>query len=154
LNGPASSPQKEYGYRSGQLLVTAEPSANIHWLVTDHLGTPRIVLDLTGSLANVTRHDYLPFGEELFAGTGGRTPQQGYSASDAVRQHFTSKERDIETGSITRLLVIIPTPRGGSRCRSLRDYFEMERGRDAEEQQEMLLEYLVQPQNWANTATR
>ena len=93
-----ATPQKEYGYRNGQLLVTAESSAQIHWLVTDQLGTPRMVFDETGSLANISRHDYLPFGEELFAGTGGRTPQQGYSASDGVRQHFTQKERDIETG--------------------------------------------------------
>jgi len=41
---------------------------------------------------------YLPFGEELGAGTGGRTTAQGYSASDGVRQHFTQKERDNETG--------------------------------------------------------
>jgi RHS repeat-associated protein len=34
----------------------------------------------------------------LFAGTGGRTNAQGYSASDGVRQHFTDKERDNETG--------------------------------------------------------
>jgi len=40
----------------------------------------------------------LPFGEEIFAGTGGRTPAQGYTASDDVRQKFTSKERDNETG--------------------------------------------------------
>jgi RHS repeat-associated protein len=71
---------------------------DIRWLVTDQLGTPRMVFDQTGSLANVSRHDYLPFGEELFAGTGGRTTQQGYSASDGVRQHFTQKERDGETG--------------------------------------------------------
>lgn len=43
------------------------------------------------------RHDYLPFGEELFAGTGGRTVALGY-AGDGVRQQFTLKERDIETG--------------------------------------------------------
>src|SRR5205807_5746269 len=72
--------------------------ANLHWLVTDQLGTPRMIFDQTGNLANVSRHDYLPFGEELFAGTGGRTPQQGYSASDNVRQKFTQKERDNETG--------------------------------------------------------
>ncbi len=70
----------------------------IEWLVTDQLGTPRMVFDKSGSLANTKRHDYLPFGEELFAGTGGRTPQQGYGAGDGVRQHFTQKERDIETG--------------------------------------------------------
>jgi RHS repeat-associated protein len=74
------------------------PSAQVHWLVSDQLGTPRMVFDQTGSLANMSRHDYLPFGEELFAGTGARTPQQGYGASDNVRQKFTLKERDNETG--------------------------------------------------------
>src|SRR5882672_8941333 len=72
--------------------------AQIHWLVTDQLGTPRMVFDQSGSLANVSRHDYLPFGEELYAGTGGRTTAQGYGVSDNVRQKFTQKERDIETG--------------------------------------------------------
>src|SRR5207245_527634 len=97
-NASASNPQKEYGYRNGQLLITAEPNANIHWLVTDQLGTPRMIFDQSGSLASVSRHDYLPFGEELFAGTGGRTTAQGYSGSDNVRQKFTQKERDNETG--------------------------------------------------------
>ena len=39
----------------------------------------------------------LPFGEELLAGTGGRTQAQGYGVGDGIRQHFTQKERDIET---------------------------------------------------------
>ena len=39
----------------------------------------------------------LPFGEELFAGTGGRTTQHGYTGG-SVRQKFTRKERGIETG--------------------------------------------------------
>jgi RHS repeat-associated protein len=71
---------------------------SLQWLVADQLGTPRMVFDKTGALANVKRHDYLPFGEELFAGTGGRTTGQGYSATDGVRQKFTQKERDTETG--------------------------------------------------------
>jgi hypothetical protein len=56
----------------------SESSAtNLHWLVTDQLGTPRMIVDQNGSLANVARHDYLPFGEELFAGTGdARTNRQ------------------------------------------------------------------------------
>jgi RHS repeat-associated protein len=78
--------------------ATGSSSANINWLVPDHLGTPRIILDQTGSFANVKRHDYLPFGEELPAGTGGRTPAMGYVAGDGVRQQFTAKERDVETG--------------------------------------------------------
>ena len=43
-------------------------------------------------------HDYLPFGEEIAANTGLRTIPEGYSVSDGVRQQFTSKERDGETG--------------------------------------------------------
>src|SRR5205807_5083078 len=78
--------------------VTPSGDWTIQWMVTDQLGTPRIILDQTGNFSGVTRHDYLPFGEELFAGTGGRTTAQGYSASDGIRQHFTQKERDIETG--------------------------------------------------------
>src|SRR5207253_925234 len=54
--------------------------------------------DATGTLAGIKRHDYMPFGEELFANQGGRTTTQGYSVADNVRQKFTSKERDNETG--------------------------------------------------------
>src|SRR5262249_19424914 len=46
--------------------------------------------------ATMTRHDYLPFGEELTSQSG-RTTTQGY-ASDNVRQKFTQQERDSETG--------------------------------------------------------
>ncbi|HEU4713033.1 MAG TPA: discoidin domain-containing protein [Pyrinomonadaceae bacterium] len=64
----------------------------VYWLVSDHLGSPRMIFDQSGELANVSRHDYLPFGEELV-----RT-EQGYQRADKLRQHFTAKERDIETG--------------------------------------------------------
>jgi RHS repeat-associated protein len=65
--------------------------------VTDQLGTPRMIFDKTGALANVKRHDYLPFGEELSTGQGMRTTTLGYGAADGVRQKFTSQERDNET---------------------------------------------------------
>lgn len=96
-NASPSSVQKEYGYRGGELLVTATSTAEVQWLISDHLGTPRMIADHTGSLSGVKRHDYLPFGEEIFAGTGGRTSLQGYAA-DNVRQKFTKYERDSETG--------------------------------------------------------
>ena len=80
-----------------QAFGTSAGGEKVQWLVPDHLGTPRIVVDETGERLNVKRHDYLPFGEELFAGTGGRTAALGY-ASDGVRQQFTSQERDTETG--------------------------------------------------------
>jgi RHS repeat-associated protein len=75
---------------------------DIHWMVTDQLRTPRMVFDLSGSLVATSRHDYLPFGEEIYANTGGRLMAQGYptpqNALDSTRQKFTEKERDIETG--------------------------------------------------------
>lgn len=95
-NASPSVVQKEYGYRGAELLVTATSGAQVEWLIADHLGTPRMVADKTGSLAGVRRHDYLPFGEEIYAGTGGRTTGQGY-VSDGVRQKFTKYERDAET---------------------------------------------------------
>jgi RHS repeat-associated protein len=82
--------------------ATRELSGTVYretfWLVTDHLGTPRMVVDKSGSLASIKRHDYLPFGEELGAGVGGRTTTQGYT-TDNLRQKFGGgQERDSETG--------------------------------------------------------
>jgi RHS repeat-associated protein len=78
-------------------LISAQSAVILEWLVTDQLGTPRMILDQTGSLAGVRRHDYLPFGEELLSSTGVRNTVPGYFGSD-IRQKFTSKERDDETG--------------------------------------------------------
>jgi hypothetical protein len=68
-------------------------TADLSWVVADQLGTPRMIFDKTGSLTNTKRHDYLPFGEEISA-FGGRTTTQGYNP-DALRQQFTSYERDL-----------------------------------------------------------
>lgn len=78
--------------------TSSGPAAQVQWLVSDHLGTPRMIIDQTGTMANVQRHDYLPFGEEMFEPIGGRSQPLGYVSGDGVRQQFTSKERDIETG--------------------------------------------------------
>jgi len=77
---------------------TTGSSTQISWLVTDQLGTPRMIFDQTGSLTNVSRHDYLPFGEELSSAVGLRSSSQGYTNNDGTRQKFTQKERDNETG--------------------------------------------------------
>jgi RHS repeat-associated protein len=58
-----------------------------------------MVVDQTGSLSGVKRHDYLSFGEEIYAGTGGRTQAQGYvSNADGNRKRWAQLERDDETG--------------------------------------------------------
>jgi RHS repeat-associated protein len=121
--------------------------AKINWLVTDQLGTPRIILDQTGSLANMSRHDYLPFGEEVPANF--RTGIPGYANGDNVRQKFTSKERDNETGLDYFLARYYAKDQGrftGVDPQNI--IFDKEQGRNEEEQNRILQSYLVQPQNW------
>jgi RHS repeat-associated protein len=99
-------------YTNGSTLTNVIISGNlsggsggvdIEWLVTDQLGTPRMIFDKTGNLAGTKRHDYLPFGEELYANAGIRSTTLGYTAAgntaaDKVRHKFTAQERDDETG--------------------------------------------------------
>jgi RHS repeat-associated protein len=72
------------------------------YLTADHLGSTRLITD--GNSGVKKRFDYLPFGQELLAGTGGRTTDMGYNdgmsvtAVDKQSMKFTAKERDAETG--------------------------------------------------------
>lgn len=77
------------------------------WLTPDQLGTPRLIAERTGSFAGMKRHDYLPFGEELFAGQGGRSIAQGYSANDSVRQKFTQIPISLRSGLLFRFDVVV-----------------------------------------------
>lgn len=73
-------------------------SPSINYTTTDHLGSPRIITDELGQVKS--RRDFMPFGEELYAGVGARTGDSGlkYSATvDAVRQKFTGYQKDGET---------------------------------------------------------
>jgi RHS repeat-associated protein len=62
------------------------------YLTTDHLGSTRVITSQTGGL--VSRHDFLPFGEELV--TTNRTAAQGYGVADNVMQRYTGRQRDLE----------------------------------------------------------
>jgi RHS repeat-associated protein len=94
-----AAPYGEYGYRNGLLLVTSNCADGLRWVMTDHLASARVEVSLQGGVAK--RHDYLPFGEELYAGSGNhdlRGQVGGYPGADCIRQKFTGKERDTETG--------------------------------------------------------
>jgi RHS repeat-associated protein len=69
------------------------PTPQVAYTTMDTLGSPRINTDQNGAV--LARHDYRPFGEEIF--TSQRGPQYGYGADD-VRKKFTGYEKDIETG--------------------------------------------------------
>src|SRR5256714_1992164 len=71
-------------------------SSGTSYLTEDSLGTPRVITNSDGSVKS--RHDYLPFGEDIAAAIGNRSSVTGYSSIDDIRQKFTQKERDSETG--------------------------------------------------------
>ena len=74
--------------------ASQSPACTTCYLVWDHLDSTRLVTDQNATV--VTRHDFLPFGEEISANTAGRNSQWG-SAAD-VEQKFTGQIRDQETG--------------------------------------------------------
>src|SRR5262245_35139443 len=80
-----------------EVLAGTASGEGVKWLVQDHLGSTRMVVDRSGSVGGVRRDDFAPFGEELSAGVGIRSAALGYGA-DSTRQKFTGKERDDETG--------------------------------------------------------
>ena len=80
---------------------TAPDRPGTRYLTPDPLGSTRLV---TGEDQLVlSRHDYLPFGEEIGAGLGNRDQASGVagytdSRTDGPAQKFTGKERDAESG--------------------------------------------------------
>jgi RHS repeat-associated protein len=67
----------------------------------DGQGSTRVVMTsapVDGQIV-VSRHDYLPFGEDSLAvGVGLRTGAQGYSQSDGVRKKYAGMETEDATG--------------------------------------------------------
>ena len=80
----------------GEYSTQSPVLAGTTFLSTDHLGNIRAVTDGNGSVKS--RHDYLPFGEEIEPFVGNRAAVPGYAAPDGITQRFTGKERDSETG--------------------------------------------------------
>jgi RHS repeat-associated protein len=80
--------------------VTTPPPCVTCYLTADNLGSTRMVTDASGIVQSLT--DYLPFGEEIQSGVGGRLsppyPPDTLAVADGVTQKFTGKERDVETG--------------------------------------------------------
>lgn len=67
------------------------------YLTIDHLGSTRVVTNSSGGVKS--RHDYMPFGEEIGGLVSTRsTIDSKYDVDEGIKQKFTSKERDPETG--------------------------------------------------------
>ncbi len=77
----------------------SQTAGPIKYVLSDIQGSTRAVMSNNGSSsAVIARHDYLPFGEELFSGIGLRSSSQGYGATDTNRQKYGLTERDDATG--------------------------------------------------------
>jgi RHS repeat-associated protein len=75
-------------------------NSSVKYVLADAQGSARAIMNngSYGSSTVISRHDYLPFGEEIWAGTGLRSTTQGYNAADKVRQKYALLERDDVTG--------------------------------------------------------
>jgi RHS repeat-associated protein len=93
---------KDYFYKDGELLATTKEGGGYEYATADHLGSPRAwTSGQNGNLTSLRRCDYMAFGEDLFAGYGTRTTDQGYAVNtqtDGQRKRFGSHELDNETG--------------------------------------------------------
>ncbi|HEX8195913.1 MAG TPA: RHS repeat-associated core domain-containing protein [Pyrinomonadaceae bacterium] len=122
-------------------------TASTKYLTQDTLGSPRVITNQSGTVES--RRDFMPFGEEIASGVGGRSNVQGYGAADNVRQKFTTYERDNESGLDYAVNRYHSASLG--RFTSPDPYnivLEKEKGRDEQERQKFLITYIAQPQIW------
>ena len=140
----------------GQLVAefggTAPDRPGTRYLTPDPLGSTRLV---TGEDQSVlSRHDYLPFGEEIGSGLGNRgqaTGVSGYTASrtDGPAQKFTGKERDNESG--LDYFGARYFSGAGGRFTSVDPYEinqEVARAESQDQREELLNGYIGNPQGW------
>ena len=86
----------EFAQNVATLCPGTSTSASLKYVLTDLQGSARTLMDNSATV--IARHDYLPFGEEIFANVGLRMTSQKYSVTDKVRQRFAMTERDEATG--------------------------------------------------------
>ena len=76
--------------------TTAPGTANVDFITLNYQGSTAVVADNGGLVKS--RHDYLPFGEEIYAGVGSRTTGKMFGQSYSVRQKYAGMETDDATG--------------------------------------------------------
>jgi RHS repeat-associated protein len=75
-------------------VVASSEDAQVSYLTTDHLGSPRVITNDNGEVTS--RKDYTAFGEETLSSE--RDPLLGYSGADEIRKGYTGYEKDDESG--------------------------------------------------------
>jgi RHS repeat-associated protein len=86
----------EFQYKVKGVCSTLGSVAAVKYVFMDQQGSTRALMDGNGSV--LSRHDYLPFGEELWANTGMRTTTQQFGAMDQSRARYALTYKDEATG--------------------------------------------------------
>jgi RHS repeat-associated protein len=86
----------EFQNKVASICPTTGAGGGLRYLLMDHQSSIRVVMDSAGNI--LARHDYQPFGEEVWAATGQRTTAQGFGVTDRVRYRYGGIERDDATG--------------------------------------------------------
>jgi uncharacterized protein RhaS with RHS repeats len=116
FDGASGALKKEYIYGASGLLATIEPTAlnsnGTRYTTADHLGSPRV---LTNSSAGVvSRHDYMPFGEELLPASAAARQEWVTALRMAYGKSSPPRNRTLRRGWITLAPDIMQTLREGS----------------------------------------
>lgn len=138
-------------YNAGGQLIAEYTSPDtvsnngLSYLTSDHLGSTRVVTDINGYVKS--RHDYLPFGEEI--DTAHLPGGLSYGVADGERQKFTGKERDSESGLDYFLSRYYSSPQGRfTGVDPLNIVLEVQYERDPRAARARILAYLIDPRVW------
>ncbi|MEK6300444.1 MAG: RHS repeat-associated core domain-containing protein [Acidobacteriota bacterium] len=118
----------------------AQGGGGVSYLTTDYLDSTRVMTNSAGGVK--ARHDYLPYGEDVGSTIGSRSTVVGYDLQDGVRQKFTQKERDSESG-LDYFLARYYSPAQG-RFTGCDTYDPITRSDDEDD----FKNFLNQPQSW------
>ena len=127
--------------------TTTNNNPQVSYLTNDHLGSPRITTDANGQV--ISRRDFLPFGEEI---TSAQTAQRSVNLNygeDGIKQKFATYERDTETDLDFAQARMYANRLG--RFTSVDPYniiFEKKKGKNAKEENQVLHDYISNPQVW------
>lgn len=89
----------EFGDDVSALCAAPATSGGLQYVLSDLQGSTRAIMSNNGTSSTVVaRYDFLPFGEEIGAGVGLRSPTHGFNSGDALRWKYAMTERDSTTG--------------------------------------------------------
>jgi hypothetical protein len=90
--------------------LSAGATSSINWRGTDRLGTPRVIVDQSGSLASVKRNDYLPVPDsEIVSTISGHGITRLFRVDSHLRIHISGPRWEGRTTTPNQRRYLLPT---------------------------------------------